>query len=136
MTIEADLTFYRSGSPLRATVRNRRGNPEPIREPQAVESFAEALELSATMAAGNPWLERFPWLVHRCIPMRQSDTWVLRDAHGHSVPFPRAFGQAWPLFAISGGHPATVFGEWNGRTLLPLSVLAEGTFTALGGSRT
>ena len=31
----------------------------------------------------------------------------------------------WNLLALSGGHPVAVFGEWNGETLLLLTVFNE-----------
>ena len=37
----------------------------------------------------------------------------------------------WKLFASSGGQPVDLFGEWDGRALLPLGILAEGTFHTL-----
>jgi hypothetical protein len=34
----------------------------------------------------------------------------------------------WMLHAIGGGHPVTLFGEWDGCTLTPLSVWANDRF--------
>jgi hypothetical protein len=59
--------------------------------------------------------------------------WQLRDASGAAVPLTRSFEHAWALFSISGGQPVTVFGEWDGRALRPLSVWAEGRFISLKG---
>jgi hypothetical protein len=59
---------------------------------------------------------------------------LLRDAHGDAVPLARRFVHAWPLLAISGGAPITIFGEWDGRSLLPLSIVADGRYIALGGA--
>jgi hypothetical protein len=60
----------------------------------------------------------------------------LRDEKGKSVPLSRRFTAAWPLFAVSGGLPVTVFGEWDGHALLPLSAIAGGRFISLGSSPT
>jgi hypothetical protein len=37
----------------------------------------------------------------------------------------------WKLIALSGGHPLTMFGEWNGQTLLPIAAWAEGRYVQL-----
>jgi hypothetical protein len=37
----------------------------------------------------------------------------------------------WKLLALSGGYPITIFGEWNGRSLLPISAWADGRHVEL-----
>lgn len=129
----ADLAFYPSAAPLRAEVRARHGAIRPITAPAAVADFAAALDQSATLRAGDPWLERTPWLIRDCHVLRAPDCWLLRDSTGAVVPLARNFENAWPLFAVGGGAPVTVFGEWDSRALLPLSVFAEDRFISLGG---
>jgi hypothetical protein len=132
--IDADIVFHPSASPLRALVRERHGEARAFAEAAAHPDFAGALDQTSTLLAGDPWLERTPWLVRDCLPLRIDDAWHLRDARGVAVPIARGFVNAWPLFALSGGAPVTVCGEWNGRALLPLSVIAAGRFIPLGGS--
>lgn len=132
--IEADVVFHPSASPLRALVQQRHGELRSLAEAASCVDFAEALDQTAALLAGDPWLERSPWLVGDCVPLRVEDTWLLRDARGSAVPLAPRFANAWPLFAVSGGAPVTVFGEWSGHALLPLSVLAGGRFIPLGGS--
>ncbi len=132
VTIDAELVFHPSAAPMRAVVKQRRGEPEPMKAPAAVAGFSEALDVTSGMLAGNPWLERFPWCVRECVPIQADDQWLLRDAEGAAVPLARHFAHPWPLLALSGGNPMTVFGEWNGRVLLPLSVFAEGRFVSFG----
>jgi hypothetical protein len=134
MVVDAELVFYLSASPLRALVRTRHGEPRALGEPSASASFAEALDLSASLLAGDPWLERTPWLVRGCVPWPADEKWFLRDAMGAVVPMARGFAHAWPLFALSGGEPVTIFGEWNGRVLHPLSVVSADRFVSLGGA--
>lgn len=131
--IDADLVFYPSAAPLRALVRTRHGEARDFGHPAASADFDEALERTAGWIAGDPWLERAPWFVRDCTPWQHDGHPALRDAAGAVAPLAREFMNFWPLLAASGGAPATVFGEWNGRTLLPLSVFVEGRFIALGG---
>jgi hypothetical protein len=132
--IDAELVYYSSGAPLRAVIRQRHGNACPLVNPVAHATFRDALVETSEMLSGDPWLERTPWLVSRCVPLRDGDRWVLRDAEGSVVPLSRQFSHGWPMLSVSGGNPLTVFGEWDGYSLLPLSLLTEGRFVSLGGS--
>ncbi|EDY20770.1 zinc finger SWIM domain protein [Chthoniobacter flavus Ellin428] len=132
--IEASVAYYPSGAPLRALVRERHGEPKPLVNGMGCETFAEALQGTAELLAGDPWLEKTPWLVRECLPLRREDTWWLCDRDGAIVPLARQFPHAWPLLALSGGKPVTVFGEWDGHALHPLSAIAEEKFIALGGA--
>ena len=131
--IRADLVFYPAAAPLRAMVAKRHEGTDHFEEPTVCADFTEAMDQTAVRLAGEPWLERAPWFVRDCVPCRQDEHWILRDAPGAVVPLGWGFANPWPLLAASGGAPVSVFGEWNGRALLPLSVIAEGRFIALGG---
>jgi len=132
--IDASVVFHPSGSPLRAVVRERHGAARPLEKTAARASFDDALAETANLLSGDPWLERTPWLVRDCVPLRIGDGFLLRDSLGAVAPISRRFTNGWPLLAVSGGAPVTVFGEWNGHTLFPLGVVDERGFIALGGS--
>ena len=134
--LEAELVFYPSAAPLRATVGTRHGAAGPLGEPAACADFEAAMEHTAGWLAGDPWLESVPWLVRDCLPCEHDERWVLRDGTGRVVPLARKFANPWPLVAVSGGAPVTVCGEWDGGTLLPMSVAVEGRFIPLGGKDT
>jgi len=131
--VEADVTFHPSGAPLRAVVRERHGEIRAFGEPAACPDFAECLDSAATFFAGDPFLERVPWYVRDCVPVPENNKWRLLDKRGSSVPISPKFTNAWQLFAISGGAPLSVFGEWDGHALLPLSAISGDKFTSLGG---
>jgi hypothetical protein len=97
----------------------------------ACNDFSECLERSATLVAGDPWLERTPWFVRECTPLQVDGGWCLRDSRKAITPLSRNFANVWPLFAVSGGMPVTIFGEWDGNVLLPLSVISSGRFVPL-----
>ena len=48
-----------------------------------------------------------------------------------AVPLHPGAGHCWPLFALSGGDPLTVAGEWTPRGLWPLTAWAQGTAVPL-----
>lgn len=131
--VDADIAFYPSGAPLRAMVREKRALTRTFGEPAACRDFNECLETAAAFFAGDPFIERVPWYVRDCIPAPVNDQWLLVDMRGNSVPIASRFANAWQLFAISGGAPIAVFGEWNGHELSPLGAISEGRFISLGG---
>ena len=128
---EAELVFYPSAAPLRALVGTRHDGPGGFAEPAACADFEAAAGQTAGFLAGDPWVERVPFLVGSCVPCEHAGRWSLRDATGGMVPLAKRLASPWPLVAASGGAPVTVFGEWDGQALLPLSVMAEGRFINL-----
>ncbi len=131
--VHAEAVFYPSAAPLRALLGPPREKPRAFDQPAACADFEEAAERTAGWLAGDPWLDRAPWLVRDCLPGEREGFWCLRDAAGGVVPLAKQFANPWPLAAASGGVPVTVFGEWDGYSLLPLGVFAEGRFIDLGG---
>ncbi len=132
-SIEAELAFYPSAAPLRALVGTRHQGSRTFDEPAASAHFEEAADRTAGWLAGDPWLEHAPWFVRDCLPCEYEGRWCLSDATGGMVSLAKRLANPWPLVAASGGAPVTVFGEWDGHTLLPVSVFAEGRFIDLGG---
>lgn len=123
--LDAEVAFYPSAAPLRAMVRARHGDARPLTKVEAWPDFQGALEQSAQLLAGDPWLERTPWLVRDVIPLRAGERWLLRDARGNTVPLSRTYADAWRIFAVSGGAPVMIFGEWNGQALFPLTIFNQ-----------
>ena len=76
----------------------------------------------------NPWLERFPLTLQQVIPLHQEGKWFIRDRDANLLPISSRFERGWTLLALSGGHPVTIFGEWNGNDFYPLSIWAGEKF--------
>lgn len=124
--VEAELIFYPSNDPLRATLR-KRINTTAL--PPEVPGFPTTEQLFAAYAnslALNPWLEAIPAPLQRVVPMRRGEQWFVRDAGGRVVSLKCELDTGWKLASLSGGYPIHVCGEWNGRSLLPISANAEG----------
>jgi hypothetical protein len=114
---DADLAFYPGAVPLRALVAARHdtlpGGPPP-------GGIVAGLLAGYAAALGeDPWLDTWP-AVLRATPAR-APLPSLYDAAGDAVPLHPGAGDCWPLFALSGGHPVTVAGEWTPRGLWPLT---------------
>lgn len=128
---EAVLAFWPSAAPQRALFAERSGAPAPIAAiPHAAATLRDALERVAGALAAQPWLDRFPLVLAEAVAVRVDDgRWRIRDRTGASLPL--LPGEHWPLLAYSGGAPGTLAGEWNGRALRPIGLLADATYHVL-----
>jgi SWIM zinc finger len=119
---DADLAFYPAAVPLRALVAARHdtspGGPPPG------TTIAGLLTGYAAALGEDPWLDTWP-AVLEATPAR-APVPCLRDAVGDAVPLHPGAGDCWPLFALSGGLPLTVAGEWTPRGLWPLTAWGQG----------
>ncbi len=120
-----ELAFLPSAWPLAAQpVEGLRllaaaGDTEP-----AGQGIAAAVAAYAAARAANPWLTLFPMLLAEVIVEPAPGGWRLRDGHGRLLPLPASFGHGWQLLALAGDRPLTLFGEWDGARLTPLSARA------------
>jgi SWIM zinc finger len=138
-TVDADLVFYPGIGPgaraHRALVKARRDTQSGVTGIGGVDLLRASADYAAGLAH-NPWLEDAPLVLGDVTPVRGGhgeDGWLLRDAAGRVVPLSRRFGRdhTLALVALAGGRPALVFGEWNGRSVLPLGVGTEERYVPL-----
>src|SRR5579871_488213 len=129
---EAELAFFPSAWPLRALVKEgTKSATMPITDFPAYANAPDMLSSYADAIASNPWLDVFPAALTPVIPFRQGETWSVRDQEGHLLTLSHAFTQQWRLMAVSGGHPMTLFGEWDGAHFLPVSAWTNARLIAL-----
>jgi hypothetical protein len=114
---DADLAFYPAAVPLRALVAEQRDSAPAGPPPGG--TAADLLAGYAVAVAADPWLDSWP-AVMDAVPARDPHP-ALRDVDGGALPLHPGTGACWPLFALSGGHPLTVAGEWTPRGLWPLA---------------
>ncbi len=134
---EGDVVYYPGKTPLRGFVRERLFLPQRISQMPGGVSIETGLKRYRAKVAGNPWLTQYPLIVRDALPVNQAGNWFVQDAK-YRLPLAKRFAEEWALAAISGGHPVTLFGEWDGDYLLPLSVSADGQYhdlTTLRGGR-
>ena len=119
---DADLVFYPGAVPLRAVVLARH---ETIGGgPPDGGTIAGLLACYAAVLAADPWQDSWP-AVLQVTPARAPAP-VVRDADGDALPLHPGAGDCWPLFAVSGGRPVTLAGEWAPRGLWPLTAWDQG----------
>jgi hypothetical protein len=63
------------------------------------------------------------------VPVLAGDRWLVEDQMEAALPL--APGTHWTIHAIAGGAPVDFAGEWDGRSLRPLGVLAAGQYHPL-----
>lgn len=125
--LETVCVYYPSAYPLRAVAKNRESVPaDPSQLPHAHPTFHSAFSAYAAALSANPWLERFPMLIANLTPFYENGALFLITPNGDALSVAgleiMSLGR---LLAVSGGAPITIFGEYNGRTFLPLSVFAQ-----------
>ena len=123
----AELVFYPGLYPLRALVKQRQPGVDNVLPTTGFAPISSEITRYSQAVAENPWIEQFPLLLQAVIPHQHSQGWWVSDTDGHQLPLHSGFEQ-WPLLALSGGYPVMLFGEWDGHSLLPLSLWAESRF--------
>ncbi|MBT9582791.1 SWIM zinc finger family protein [bacterium] len=115
--LEGELVYFDGAWPLRALPKSLT-LAVPGKPPAGHSTFDDFLSECAGILAVNPWVEEFPTLLQAVVPGASGQ--YLVDSQGHSVPLQSI--HYWRLAAISGGHPISLFGEWDGHALRPLTL--------------
>ncbi len=120
---DADLVFYPGAVPLRAVVLARHDGGDGDGGPPDGGTIAGLLTGYAAALSADPWLDS--WLAVVAVTPSRAPAPAVRDAAGNALPLHPGAGDCWPLFALSGGHPVTLAGEWTPRGLWPLTAWDE-----------
>jgi hypothetical protein len=128
---EGELVFFPSAAPLRALVKTLSAARDSVRGIAGGGSVQDGLELFAAALARQPWLERWPLNLRdvRLIPTAvrsEVAQWALQDGAGRRLPVSVHPDVGWQLYAVSGGGPIDIFGEWDASAFTPWSASADG----------
>lgn len=121
-----ELAYYSPAYPQRATwVQAAPLSNFSATQPLPSFSFKEALMDYSKALLQNPWLQHFPVLLKDVTAQwTNQENLLLLDQAGLQVPLEELPSPLqWKILALSGGHPLTLMGEWNGRVFRPLSNL-------------
>ncbi len=121
MAADAEIVYYPSGFLLRALIKSDIATHGQISDFSGFADFEAAFSAFSDALAGNPWLPRFPMAIENIRVCFKEDRFILRDMENTELPVSQNFQQGWELAAIGGGHPISVFGEWENRSFFPLS---------------
>lgn len=92
----------------------------------APASLKEALASVAELRSRNPWQRVHPLMLHGVRVIQREDDWFIQDAEGFVLPLPKKLASRWHLRALSFEAGLSLFAEWKGEQLYPLSVWAQG----------
>ncbi len=131
--LEAELVFFPSAYPRRALVKTRHGDPQSIKTMVGYPTITHALDQWQQALAHQPWLGTFPMSLRKVTIVPEADQWFICDQANASLPISRLCSKVWELFALSGGHPVDLFGEWDQQQFVPLSAFADQQFWRVTG---
>ncbi|MBA3827009.1 MAG: SWIM zinc finger family protein [Ktedonobacterales bacterium] len=131
------LRYWPGAVPVRARIEARQmeGLSTITERLPGAPTIADMLSDMAAMLARQPWQALRRLAVLRDVTPLCTENgahWSLHDSANMVLPL--AGDDHWRLLAVSGGHPVDVACEWDGERLRPLGVLAQGTYTLLGGA--
>lgn len=126
-----ELAFWPGAAAIRARFLSRGAAPDAVRAIPGSPNITAFLSDVAGVLARQPWQDRFLCAVEAVTPVYDmtSAQWYMRDVDGAALTL--AGDEHWKLLAVSGGEPVAFAGEWDGERLLPLAVVADGTYYSL-----
>ena len=128
-TVRAEVCFAPGAFPQRGVLRGEAPAVVPGHDLPPSETLDSVLDQHGAALALNPWLERSAQFVGP-IWLLPGEPWRVQDAGG-SLALGGSERARLTLLAIGGGQPVTLFMEWDGAALTPLSVRQGSTLTPL-----
>jgi hypothetical protein len=122
----AQLAFWPSACPQRALIVERKNQAENVASAPLGEGIDESLARFARLLSRSPWLDRELFVLDGVVPDAASTaaSYCVANSRGQALPLLGVGHDV--LLAVSGGHPLTLVGEWDGYALLPLIAWTRG----------
>ncbi|NBC07383.1 MAG: hypothetical protein GVY26_09340, partial [Bacteroidetes bacterium] len=133
---QAELVFYRGSYPLRALVKTAQPHRQALEQLAGYPNLQAFSQAYAAALSDNPWIFTYPALLEAVRLSRNNQQPVLTDPAQLAIPVQAEDTVLWSLMALTAGQPAALFGEWNGASFTPLSVLQGGRVIPLQGQNT
>ena len=128
--VEAEVALYPGSEPRRAVFTGERSVVGSVDGLPPADTVAQALDRVATWLAANPFSDQFPMALAGVVPVVDGSRRLIVEPGVASLPLSE--DSDWlTLLALSGGQPVDLFAEWDGFSLTPLSVAAEGALVSL-----
>jgi len=106
---DAEIVFYPSAWPQRALIKQRSESPD----------FRANTRAGGVLPGG---VERIALTLRAVTPLLHEAGWLVVDQNGDALPLSPECNNAWEMLALSGGQAVDLFCEFDGETLLPLSL--------------
>ncbi len=119
-TIDAELAFYPSATPLRALIAAQHGIKKNVM-PTGVSGWQQVVTTQAANLYVAPFAMTLPFIVQELRPVNYNKKWWLQDSENKMMEMTLPESKLWKLVAISGGN------------FLPTAIVGAGTiFTPIG----
>jgi hypothetical protein len=125
MSVDGELVYYPSASPLRAIFKSYTVNAHRPECLMCSDSLAKGIKAYSASISAQPWLESYSLILRNVVPVRSSVGWSLNDSSGDSALLNPSFNRTWHILAISGGYPVDIVAEWDGEALWPIAIWSE-----------
>lgn len=132
--VQGEVAFYPSAYPQRVLFKNSTPVDRPFDLHNGYATLSAFAKDYAQAVGQFPWLNQFPAFLKNVVPLPNSlrdDTFVFVDNERKQLPISVDEKRGWELVAMSGGHPSSVFGVWDGQLFHPLSAVVNGKFRTL-----
>jgi hypothetical protein len=117
--------YYPGSYPQRAVFPQPRAGGRPYDGLTGYPSVTALLQNYRRALAVQPWLLQYPVLLEGFRPHEGPAGIILVDPDGAALPLAPEYDDVYRLLAVSGGHPVSLFAEFDGYLLRPLSLLTE-----------
>ncbi len=124
-SFDGGVHYYPGSYAQRAVLPEPRPGGRPYDGLSGYASFGGMLENYRKALGVNPWLLQYPTYLDAVRPVREGEQFLLVDADGVAFPLVSDYENFYRLLAVSGGGEMTVFAEFDGYRLRPLSLLTE-----------
>ncbi|MFN8509297.1 MAG: SWIM zinc finger family protein [Deinococcaceae bacterium] len=132
--LKGTMQMFASAFPWRGTWKHLPEKVDPI-IPTGLSGFEEALAVYSRALGRNPFLEHFGWVVCLVRPSLEQSHLVFTDQYGKRIPISPS-QDPWLILALSGGHPVTLAGEYDGEMFVPIGLWINQSVYDLSGKTT
>lgn len=123
--MDAEIVHYPSAYPQRGALKSYSFTDNFSFSQLVSLSILENLCRYSSAVSAQPWLERYPFILRSVVPIQSGSEWYVIDNDSNILPLSQNFDRPWYLLAQSGLKPIDVFGEWDGDSFWPLSVITQ-----------
>ncbi|MGB0862341.1 MAG: hypothetical protein ACPGXZ_05450, partial [Saprospiraceae bacterium] len=128
---QGEMVYFPSNYPQRARVKHRIPETGYLTEFDGDSNFKSFLKSYSLAIASNPWLMDVPCMINEVVPIMREEKLFLLDKNNDLIPVQNTDLTGWKLLALSGGTPVSIFGEWTGNELIPLSAWLNERFVVI-----
>ena len=124
-SFDGAVHYYPGNYPQRGIFPEARPGGRPYDGLKGYPTITDMLANYRRALGVNPWLQQYPVYLSEVRPVKDRDAHLLADLEGKALPIHSDYEGFYRLLAVSGGRPITVFAEFDGYRLRPLSLLTE-----------